>query len=638
MLKIKDPEIFRAILENLQIGVCLVDREHRIILWNEGAERITGFLKQEVLGHCRTNSLFVRQDDPGSACALDLTHPVVKVLRDGQRMIVEASVQHKSGHQVPVRLTAGPIRDEQGTIIGAAESFDEGFGSSERNRRQSVLAAHGVLDEATGVACFRFVETQLREQLTMFESYPIPFSVLCIQIDGMDHVRSTFGAGAVPVVLRTVAQTMENCIRPSDWLGHWFEDRFLCILTECPESQVATVAGRLQDCVHHDEIRWWGEHFTMTISLGGASARQGDTTASLLERAEHALRESAKDGGNLSTVQAYLFRKLVEVGVRMFSIIGIVVVFGAVVAGYLMEHGNLRVLMQPSELIIILGAAIGTVFIANPMHILKDIGKGIVGAFGKSPFTKEKYASSQVDHRKAGRLAEAIQVAFQELGVFQTSSTKIPVQNDNAIPFETVQIVENVVKAVDLKSLVNPMKGQLTNSAEAQSLLDAEAELRKALAPEIDRKEVTMEMNREGLVISLKELGFFDSGSATVRTQSMDAITRLAEVLGQRFENIRFEGHTDNVPIHNSHFESNWQLSTARATTMIQMMITKYGLPAEHLSAAGYAEFHPAATNATPEGRSQNRRLDIVVLIPSASPSLPVVSGATAAPAVTPAP
>jgi chemotaxis protein MotA len=78
----------------------------------------------------------------------------------------------------------------------------------------------------------------------------------------------------------------------------------------------------------------------------------------------------------------------------MFSIIGIVVVFGAVVAGYLMEHGNLRVLLQPAELIIILGAAIGTVLIANPVHILKRIGKGIGGAFGKSPFTKEKYLTS----------------------------------------------------------------------------------------------------------------------------------------------------------------------------------------------------------------------------------------------------
>ncbi len=78
----------------------------------------------------------------------------------------------------------------------------------------------------------------------------------------------------------------------------------------------------------------------------------------------------------------------------MFSIIGIVVVFGAVLAGYLMEHGKVMVLMQPAELLVILGAAIGTVLIANPPYILMAIGKGIGGAFGESPFTKQRYLDS----------------------------------------------------------------------------------------------------------------------------------------------------------------------------------------------------------------------------------------------------
>jgi chemotaxis protein MotA len=78
----------------------------------------------------------------------------------------------------------------------------------------------------------------------------------------------------------------------------------------------------------------------------------------------------------------------------MFAIIGILAVFGAVVGGYLMEHGNLRVLMQPAELIIILGAAVGTVLIANPLHILAEIGKGIGSAFSGSQFTKQRYMDS----------------------------------------------------------------------------------------------------------------------------------------------------------------------------------------------------------------------------------------------------
>jgi chemotaxis protein MotA len=92
----------------------------------------------------------------------------------------------------------------------------------------------------------------------------------------------------------------------------------------------------------------------------------------------------------------------------MFSIIGIVIVFGCVVAGYLMEHGNLRVLMQPAELIIILGAAIGTVLIANPLHILKKIGGGFGKAFGGSPFSKQWYTDDAIE--KHGVLGKAIRV------------------------------------------------------------------------------------------------------------------------------------------------------------------------------------------------------------------------------------
>ena len=78
----------------------------------------------------------------------------------------------------------------------------------------------------------------------------------------------------------------------------------------------------------------------------------------------------------------------------MFAIIGIVIVFGSVIGGYLMEHGNIRVLVQPAELVVIGGAAIGTVLIANPLHILKQIVGGVAGVFGGSKFTKQRYLES----------------------------------------------------------------------------------------------------------------------------------------------------------------------------------------------------------------------------------------------------
>ena len=85
---------------------------------------------------------------------------------------------------------------------------------------------------------------------------------------------------------------------------------------------------------------------------------------------------------------------------------------------------------------------------------------------------------------------------------------------------------------------------------------------------------------------------------------------------------LRIEGHTDNVPIHNAQFHSNWELSTARATELIEMFITRYHFSPERLAAAGYAEYHPVDTNDTAEGRAHNRRVDIVVLKPSRDPQV----------------
>jgi chemotaxis protein MotB len=225
------------------------------------------------------------------------------------------------------------------------------------------------------------------------------------------------------------------------------------------------------------------------------------------------------------------------------------------------------------------------------------------------------YASSQVDKRKVGKLALSIQVAFQELGVFETSNTAIPLSDSEAIPFTKIQVVENAERITDLTNFVQPMHGR-PSPAEPQSTKEIEDQLRKVLAPEINKKVVEISATREGLVVSLREIGFYVSGSANLRASSEGAIDRLATILQARPESLRIEGHTDDVRIHNGRFESNWELSTARASELIKLFITRYGFTPRRLSAAGYAEFHPVAPNTTPDGRARNRRVDIVILNP----------------------
>jgi chemotaxis protein MotB len=223
------------------------------------------------------------------------------------------------------------------------------------------------------------------------------------------------------------------------------------------------------------------------------------------------------------------------------------------------------------------------------------------------------YSSSQVDHRKVGKLAIAIQVAFQELGVFPASGAAVPLQPGD-VPPNSVRMLENIEPTAPLGRLISPAAGVLSGATENGDVAALQKVLEKALAPEISRKDIALRHEPDGLVISLREVGFFSSGSAQLRPSAIPALRRIAEILLERLYQIRIEGHTDNIRIHNAQFTSNWELSTARAIEVIRLLISTMGFAPERLSVGGYGEFHPVAPNTTEEGRSLNRRVDVVIL------------------------
>lgn len=199
------------------------------------------------------------------------------------------------------------------------------------------------------------------------------------------------------------------------------------------------------------------------------------------------------------------------------------------------------------------------------------------------------YSAAQLDKRRAGKLATAIQTAFQQYGSLPPKPAEVGGISEKGDPANLP--VGNTEE--DLRRL----RGQVQN----------------ALSMEIGHGDLAVRDTPEGLVISLREVGFFESGSAEIRASSLPAFERLANLLRDSGNDIRIEGHTDNVPIHNSRFASNWDLSTARATATVRLLIVKYSFDPQRLSAAGYAEYRPIANNLSPEGRAMNRRVDVVV-------------------------
>jgi chemotaxis protein MotB len=206
------------------------------------------------------------------------------------------------------------------------------------------------------------------------------------------------------------------------------------------------------------------------------------------------------------------------------------------------------------------------------------------------------FASSHHDKQTIQKVSSAVKNGFQEMGSFSGSNglmTASPLQSTSAVP-----------SGIDV--------------------LELRKKLNQALGQEIERKEIGLRMTPEGFVISLHELGFFDSGQSRLLPGAQEKIKRIATVLTQYGLDMRVEGHSDDVPIHNSAFASNWDLSTARAMAVAMMLLNESGFDPKRISIAGYAQYHPAATNDTPEGRRANRRVDIVIV----STAKPVIQNA----------
>jgi len=206
------------------------------------------------------------------------------------------------------------------------------------------------------------------------------------------------------------------------------------------------------------------------------------------------------------------------------------------------------------------------------------------------------YAFARADQKKQVQVVQAIGSAFRSMGAFSNSNQSTSAQ-DAAQPANPA-MDEKLLTPMQVKDDLNRIRHDLALT----------------LAKQIAANTVSLEMGRDGLVISLREAGFFDSGSATPKAEALPTLRQIADRLSATPFDLRIEGHTDNVPIHNAEFDSNWELSGARATHIARLFLEMKAIPADRLSAAGYAEFHPVASNDTAPGRAENRRVDLVVL------------------------
>lgn len=217
------------------------------------------------------------------------------------------------------------------------------------------------------------------------------------------------------------------------------------------------------------------------------------------------------------------------------------------------------------------------------------------------------FASVYRDNKNIVRLSNAIHNAFQNMGAF---SSHPDTRNVYVIPAESASL------QADQQAQLERERAAAASQADLQEL---RKQLEAAMGTELKNHEVDLRITPEGFVISLRELGFFDSGQAVLLPGAADKIIRISKILAQHDLEMRVEGHSDNQPINNSQFRNNWELSTARAMTVLLLLVNEAGYDPNKVSVSGYAQYRPVADDSTPEGRRMNRRVDLVVV--GASPA-----------------
>ena len=229
------------------------------------------------------------------------------------------------------------------------------------------------------------------------------------------------------------------------------------------------------------------------------------------------------------------------------------------------------------------------------------------------------YAMGQTDKKKAEEVMSSLRESFGY-------STMAAAGQKGVLPAEDIRMIPAIKPEMAVIPMTRkmppagPKQGGLEQGRGGKSRADEKefkeimSSIEAYLIKQGAQSKVSLSITRRGLAVSLKEAGFFDSGSAAIKPAGYQLLNTIIEALAQYSNPLRVEGHTDTIPISTAQFPSNWELSSARATNVLRYMLKTYEVGPGTVSATGYGEFRPTAENTTAEGRAKNRRVDIVLM------------------------
>lgn len=293
-----EPNFYKSLLDNIADGVYFVDLERSITYWNRGAERITGYKAEEVIGKSCMDNLLNHVNAEGKMLCKEGC-PLSASMADGNPCENEVFLHHAEGQRVPVYVRTAPIRGAQGEIIGGVETFSKASTARIDQLELAELRYKSNTDALTGLRNRAYVDRLLHGLLSASEDKPSALGVLFIDVDKFKEVNDTFGHDAGDRALKVVSETIQNNLRKTDVVGRWGGDEFIAVVQDVNSGEeLQAIAEKIRVLVGVSRLDLEEGSAVVTVTIGGTLARKGDNSEVLLKRADELMYRMKRSGRN----------------------------------------------------------------------------------------------------------------------------------------------------------------------------------------------------------------------------------------------------------------------------------------------------------------------------------------------------
>jgi diguanylate cyclase (GGDEF)-like protein/PAS domain S-box-containing protein len=297
-------QIVAMLIDEMIEGVYFVDKTRKITSWNKGAEKITGYLAEEVVNkHCY-NNILNHVDENGVALCFNGC-PLHASMADGQKREARVFLQHKDGHRVPVYVKALPIFDEADATktVGSFELFIE---IKSEDQFRSILDKYqkeSSQDHLTEIPNRRYMNAIIESKIREYKAVGVSFGIAFIDIDNFKRINDTFGHDVGDEALKLLVKTVSGALRSHDYIGRWGGEEFIVVFSDINPEGLAKASEKLRILVEasslhipsHDDLKF-------TISLGSTLIKESDTVDTMVDRADNLMYQSKVSGKNLITI------------------------------------------------------------------------------------------------------------------------------------------------------------------------------------------------------------------------------------------------------------------------------------------------------------------------------------------------